>query len=188
MILGPTYLSDVFQKVKKYLDLESTTKWKSIARPMSGGAARSELPQGEQDQLDGPPSPYVRSMRSTTIFPCDRSPRGMSVDNNGKNDVGKNCARGHFEIVSFSAPFNAEFLIKKTPKTMNPRAIFLGKDPRALPGEGMHGGGVGSGGITSGAEGRVWSAVEGVGPTRGERRCRGARVGAAGGAVRFSSS
>ena len=53
--------------------------------------------------------------------------------------------------------------------------------------EGMHGGGVGSGGIASGAEGRVWSAEEGVGPTRGVRRVgmsgRGRR-----GAVRSSSS
>ena len=49
----------------------------------------------------------------------------------------------------------------------------------------MHGGSVGSGGITSGAEGRVWSAVEGVGPTRGEGRCRCVRVGAAGGGCPF---
>ncbi len=52
--------------------------------------------------------------------------------------------------------------------------------------EGVHGGGAGSGGNTSGAEGRVWRAVTGRGPTWGERWCRGARVRAAEGAARFS--
>ena len=52
--------------------------------------------------------------------------------------------------------------------------------------EGVHGGGAGSGGSTSGAEGRVWRAVTGRGPTWGERWCRGARVRAAEGAARFS--
>ena len=43
----------------------------------------------------------------------------------------------------------------------------------------------GSDGITSGAEGRVWRAVTGRGPTWGEGWCRGARVRAAEGASSF---